>query len=380
MSDTDRAIALRSERFGDWLRLILAMLLSRLVFIAIAAVVVDMSGVGRGDSWLSLLSRFDSGWYLNLISQGYSVAESSVQPGATNFSFFPLYPLLARAVIWLTGLDALSAAALVSNLAFAAGLVLVYEYGRAAGVSRDAALISAGLLCVTPHNFVFSAVYTEGVFLALAALTMLAVRRDWLLVGCAAAAALSATRSNGILIILFCFAHIWRAHGFSTFLRPWERPHLFFIPAFAPLGLVLYWWFCFHVTGDAFAQATTAAHGWNWTTRAVFRNLSDFTVADEAHIRYWAWSSIAFFMASLLLLRYRLYAEFVFCLACFLLYWTGKTPNSLTRYSMALFPIYLGLALAVEQRVTLAAIMVGLMATMNGFLVVAWVLQWPGAM
>ena len=372
---------LPSGRALDYLFLILAALASRAVFVIVGSLAIAMADapvLGMGlHPWFELAHRFDSGWYINLIGNGYSAVESPVQPGATNFSFFPFYPLVVRAVMTLLDLHPLVAAVLVSNVAFLAALILVYEYARSAGLERGTALVAAGLLCVTPQNFVFSVAYTEALFLALLALAMLSIRREWWLVGGIAAAALSATRSNGLFVALFAAVHLWRTHGPDVFLRPWRRPELLVIPALAPLGLVLYWWFCFTATGDAFAQATTAGHGWGWVPRGIADNLSAFIGSPEAHIRFWALSSLSFFAASLLLLRYRLYAEFAFCLACFLLYWTGNIPNSLTRYAMVLFPIYLGLALATRRHPAVLAGLAAVMAMVNGFLIVAWALQWP---
>ena len=364
-------------RTRDYAILILAALASRAAFIAIGTLAMAMAGEATPASWLDLALRYDAGWYVGLIQNGYSAAESPEQPGATNFSFFPFYPLVTRGVMTALGMEPLAAAVLVSNTAFLAALILVYEYARAAGLERGTALIAAGFLCVTPQNFVFSVAYTESLFLVLLALTMLSIRREWWLVGGIAAAALSATRSNGLFVALFAAVYLWRTYGPDVFLRPWRRPELLVIPAMVPLGLVLYWWFCYAVTGDAFAQATTAGHGWGWVPRGIVENLGEFTTSPEPHIRFWAWSSIAFFAAALLLLRYGLYAEFAFCLACFALYWTGNIPNSLTRYAMVLFPIYLGLALAARRHPAAVASLAGLMAMVNGFLIVAWALRWP---
>ena len=94
----------------------------------------------------------------------------------------------------------------------------------------------------------------------------------------------------------------------------------------APLGLVAFWWYCFATTGDAFAQATSIAHGWGWAPDWPWSNLRRHLRGNSTE-RFWAWGSLLYFGASLLLLRFRLYEEFAFCLACFLLFWTSVLPQ-----------------------------------------------------
>jgi hypothetical protein len=143
----------------------------------------------------------------------------------------------------------------------------------------------------------------------------------------------------------------------------------------APLGLIAYWWFCYLTTGDAFAQKTAVTHGWYWAVDWPWQNLLRHLQGSSTD-RFWALGSLLYFAASLLLLRYRMFEEFAYCLASFLLVWSNVQPASLVRYVIVLFPIFVVLARASAGRPLLLATIAGGFAAINGLLTVAFVLQW----
>ena len=68
--------------------------------------------------------------------------------------------------------------------------------------------------------------------------------------------------------------------------------------------------------------------------------------------------------------------RFAFCLACFLLYWINVLPQSLVRYALVLFPIFIALAHATAQRPLRLAALAACFAALNGYLMVGFALQW----
>lgn len=136
--------------------------------------------------------RWDSIHYLNIAAHGYLDRSETV--------FFPLYPLLIRAVSPVLG-SAVVAGFFISLLAFGIGLTLLHrltelELGRPAA---DAAVL---LLAFAPLAYFFSAIYSESVFLALSVGATYAARRGrWGVAG--VLAALSAVaRIPGILLVV----------------------------------------------------------------------------------------------------------------------------------------------------------------------------------
>ena len=151
-----------------------------------------------GDALLSPLARWDAVWYLEIAASGYP-ADDAARP-----AFFPLYPLLVRAVGELGGgspAALLIAAYTVSLAALLAALVLLYrltelELGEA--LARSTLL----LLSVFPASLFLGAPYSESLFLLCAVGAFLAARHDRFVLAGLAAAAASATRSAGLLLVV----------------------------------------------------------------------------------------------------------------------------------------------------------------------------------
>ena len=232
------------------------------------------------------------------------------------------------------------------------------------------------LLSFAPESFVFSAIYTESTFLFLLAAAMLALRRRRYLLAGIAAALLSGARPNGIVFDAFAPAWTLRAVGWRALARPWNESGLLLPIVLAPLGLVTYWWYCYIMTGDAFAQATAVTHIWGWALDWPWVNIGNHLSGSPVE-RFSVSGSLLHSVASLLLIRFRMNEEFVFCLACFTPYWVNVLPFSLVRYALVLFPIFVGLVRWTARRPLLLASITGVSAALNGLLMVAFALDWP---
>lgn len=370
-------ITLLRSRLGPYAQILLIFLASRLMLtlIGVLTLLSFDNPAGHWLTWenlLDLYARWDSAWYLSIIKGGYSLIEVTEQPGATNFAFFPLYPWLVATVQQALGVPAITAGVLVSNLAFLAALLLIFEYVRILGLSCRVGVMTILLICLIPQSFIFSAIYTESIFLLLLVAAMYALRQQRYLTAGLCAALLSATRANGIFFIVFAGVWLLRQHGLRPLRYPWRYPESLLPIALAPLGLVLFWWFCFFMTGDAFAQASTALHGWDWQTDLPWRNLATHLSSANISTRFWAISSLLVFALSFTLLRLRLYEEFLLCFSILLLYWSSALLNSMLRYSIVLFPIFIGVASALENRLLMFWLLLGLCSLLNGFLMTAW--------
>ncbi len=355
--------------------ILLIFLASRFMLIVIGVLALNFNQVVDPfdqDTLLSLGTRWDSAWYLSIITGGYYPVEVAQQPGATNFAFFPLYPLLVVAVRQTLDLSAVAAGILVSNVAFIAALWVIFNYVRMLDLSSQVGLMTVLLLCFVPQGLVFSAVYTESLFLLLLAAAMYALRSQYYLTAGVCAALLSATRANGVFFVVFAGVWLLRQYGPRPLWRPWRYAEPLLPIAMAPLGLFAFWWYCFLTTGDAFAQATTALHGWGWAADFPWRNLAAHLTSD--HPVYWFWTVCSLLAGafSLALLPLKLYEEFLLCLSILLLYWIGMTPYALLRYSIVLFPIFIGIASMLEHRPLLFWLLLGLSGLLNGFLMTAW--------
>jgi hypothetical protein len=149
------------------------------------------------DPLLAPLARWDAVWYLRIADSGYGESPARA-------AFFPLYPLLVRALatpFGATPAALLAAAYVVALAAFLGALMLMYrlvslELGRP--LARPALL----LLAVFPAAVYFGAPYAESLFLLFAVGAFYAARTGrWAWAGACAAAA-AATRNSGVLLML----------------------------------------------------------------------------------------------------------------------------------------------------------------------------------
>lgn len=198
-------------------------------------------------------SRWDTGFYLSIADEGYRYEGVDLP----SVAFFPLLPLLIRAVGSFTG-DPLVAGLIVANLALLGATMLLYllvegEWGDAVA---DRAV---WYLLIFPTAFFGSAVYTESLFLLLA-IASLYLARKGLWESAAMLGALAAlTRFVGIIVAPVLLVEWWvqrRRHVARA------RPPLWALlaPAAVLLGTGAYMAYLWQAFGDplAFAHAQSA--------------------------------------------------------------------------------------------------------------------------
>ncbi len=200
---------------------------------------------------LDIWARWDSEWYLLIADRGYDATDAlnhlpvGYLPEDTA-GFFPLYPLLIRALTPLVG--AVGSGIVISNLALLIVLWLLpavardlwgREFGGRAAVGAGTALL------FFPFTLFHSAVYSESLFLALSLATFVLIRKeryDW--AGFLAALA-TLTRPFGALLVILLLLEWWRRRHRSRW--GWAA-----IGGVA-LALGLYMLFCYGLFGDALA-------------------------------------------------------------------------------------------------------------------------------
>jgi hypothetical protein len=123
--------------------------------------------------FLSAWQRWDADWYRRLAEEGYRAGEGTA-------AFYPLYPLLTRAVSLPLGGHILWAQLVVSSLAFFVAMWLLYRVARL-DVGPLAARLAVLLTACFPTGFFLLAPYTESLFLALtlAAFWLAQAGRPW---------------------------------------------------------------------------------------------------------------------------------------------------------------------------------------------------------
>lgn len=160
-------------------------------------------GAARTSAGLrDLFANWDAVHYLAIADHGYGVNESIV--------FFPLYPLLISALNGV--LSSVVAAALISNLASIVGHAAFFVFAGELGLGRASRTRVAALLCASPIMVHFANGYSEGLFLGLSGLFMLALQRGRMASALGLGILASATRVPGVLFAVpFALANLeWR--------------------------------------------------------------------------------------------------------------------------------------------------------------------------
>lgn len=225
------------------------------------------------DSW----SQFDGPEYLRIVTDGYSYVAGE----RSNIVWFPLYPLLVRAVNQIVT-DPLIAGVIVSAAAGLGAALALWAWATEVGLSgarRTAALCAC--LFYPYAWYLYGVVHADSLFLLLAVGSFLLVERSYrngyragglLLAGLVGALA-TATRPTGMAMILGLAAVTAERSGVLTTSERggggWWRPYLprlqFDRSRFRPgqlwvllsaLGIGIYSWYLWRNWGDPIAYIT----------------------------------------------------------------------------------------------------------------------------
>jgi Mannosyltransferase (PIG-V) len=189
--------------------------------------------------WVNMVSRWDAGWYIEIARDGYRYERGS----PSNAAFFPLYPLLIRAIhallflpandySWLVIAIALSNVALLISLTYLRALL-------AMDFDEDLAPRTITYLLIFPTTFFFSCVYSESLFLGLTVAAFYYARTSRWLLACILAALATLTRSQGIILALPLLIDYLRERNFRLRKVGWNMTAFALIPA-ALLAFALY--------------------------------------------------------------------------------------------------------------------------------------------
>lgn len=156
---------------------------------------VRPSAGGTGQTWIDGWFQFDSGWYAGIAQFGYSYT-----PGQQSaIAFFPVYPLLVRAVAAVVG-DVQLAGQLVALLSGLAAVVLVGSWAWRR-LPRRSALLTIAVALTYPYTlFLHGTMYADGLYLLLAVGAFVLVDRRWYLAAGVVGALAAASRPFGIAV------------------------------------------------------------------------------------------------------------------------------------------------------------------------------------
>jgi Mannosyltransferase (PIG-V) len=209
-----------------------------------------------------VITVWDGRWYEKIALEGYplTVPQADFYAGTgrqaqTAVAFFPLYPLLVRALDRILPGGADVAGVVLSLVIGAVATVLVWIVAEKVA-DRRVADRAAILFAFSPGAFVLSLVYAEGLLIVLAAGCLLALmERRWVAAGVLAALA-GAARPNATAVMLAC---AWAAGWAIWKHREWRA---LIAPALAPVGMLAFFVYLWWHTGETRIWFRVQSQGW----------------------------------------------------------------------------------------------------------------------
>jgi hypothetical protein len=228
------------------------------VFVRLATLVfVIVDDRLRHTGLVAHLSIWDGEWFLQAVAHGWPshLPMANGHVSANTAAFFPVLPLVLRAIADVTTLSAAVVGLWVSALTGLSALVAIgYLTREFAG--QEKAERGALLFAVAPGAFIFNLIYAEGILLTCVALGLLALlRKKWLLAGALGAVA-SATSPVGMVFVAVCALSVLLA---VVRERDWRS---LWALALSPVGFITWMAYLWVHTGTLMAWRLTERGGW----------------------------------------------------------------------------------------------------------------------
>lgn len=329
--------------------------------------ILDLTGFPR---WLYSWANFDGVHYLRIADAGY-------KGGALIQAFFPVYPLLLRAIADFFSLSFFVAGMIVSNLMFLLLCITFFVY-VAQRFTVQLAWRSLLVLLLFPSSFFFVGVYTESFFITTCILAFLFARNKWWLWAGVMIIIASATRVVGILLLpaltVDLFFQTYKITRETTIYEVFEKIldlvktqwyNIILILAGA-LGLTSYMgylWqhyqdplYFFHVQSEFSAGRQEQIIS---LPQVVYRYVKILWTVRPLDWKYYAYaqelflslSAFALIIYGLIHRKYKIkISELVFCFSALLLPTMTGTFSSMTRYVLVCFPLFILIPQILKKR------------------------------
>ena len=327
------------------------------ILFASAAMTLPVSNGSPWTAWAQAppLARWDSVWYRSVAVDGYRFDASNPE---NNVGFYPLYPLVARAIAaWLHA--PLLWTGIAISVACAGLALLVAGDLFAEWAAPGAGLAGAAALLAFPTAFFLAAFYTESMFLLCAAAAIWGARRERCLVAALGGFFGALTRFNGFLLAVPLAISAAQTSRRSASRAAW-------LPVAATAaGAAVFPAYLARRWGDPLLYVHSKIRGWPvrpaapWTLlgRTVGEGWARALRPSEGGKLIYAveLATIVFLIAATVaLFRARRLPEASYAAASLLLLLSSGTHSGIARYALTIFPCYSPLAEALRRRPPLA--------------------------
>jgi hypothetical protein len=294
--------------------------------------------------------RADVAHYMDIARDGYLHAPFDVENAQSRkFAFFPLHPLLLWLLSHVTK-DVMLAGAALANFCFFLALVFLHKLTLTFGYDESTARRAIFYIAAFPVSYFFSVPLTESLFLLLTVASFYAAMRGrWWWAGAIGMLA-AATRVNGVLLLPALLLLSWQMYGAfpGSRLFPVRKVVGVFL---IPFGIFVYMLYSWYLSGNALAFSDAVKH---WGRKPAFFLTGLFNYAIHPHQVLEPWnpnllnfaSAILCFVAIYILIRRREWTLAFYASISIVLPLSSGILQSLDRYTLVFFPVFMALAIA----------------------------------
>jgi hypothetical protein len=298
----------------------------------------------NNQSLVDLFFRWDSGWYLSIVQNGYSYV-----PGkASNVAFFPLYPSLVKifsfgfADVRITGI-------VLSNVALLLAMIYLFRLVKLDYQNTKIPLNSVIFALIFPASFFFSIFYAESIFLFLTVACFYYARKTrWLLSSLFGFFA-ALTRALGVFIFIPILIEYLAPTSFRDLKLGKIKKDILYL-LLIPAGLLTYMAYLYIRFNEplAFLKAETA---WSRVFAPGLLTLQSLLSYDP----FYRFTFLGFIVLSILMLVFLIYSKvrisyIVYTAVELFFILSSSLLESLPRYVSVLFPMYIGFAIMARNR------------------------------
>lgn len=337
-------------------------------FLAAYAIVDRLTPGARPTAITEGLVAWDGTWYRDIAAHWYAGLPHE------GLRFFPLFPLLGKALSVVTFGRNDVALIIIANLASIALAVAIRRLVRVERGSVDLADRAVWMVCLFPGAFVLAWAYAESLWLLAAVVVFWAVRsRRW---GWAILAALvaGATRPLGVLLVVpiaIEYARVWRSArnderllGAGALLAPIVGTGLYLVWVGSRFGDA---WLPFTVQGTLRGNSDPLSRIWE----GIGQMFGPDRLSDGLHVPF----ALAFVALVVLSFRWWPASYGAFAAVVMVAALDAENLNSLERYGLNAFPLALTLAVAARRPAVDRVVTI----VLGGGMVALCAMAWSGA-
>lgn len=320
-------------------------ILSQIIQLVMCAILTDNSSF---IDLLKHLNHYDSYHYKRIISNGYASTPINIA-GEANWAFFPLFPMIIRAIYLLTNAHIELIAFIVNSIFLFGAIIYGTNYMKITGCNSQSQLLLSVFLTLGCYSFYNTLIYTEALSLFLLTFCLYQLEKKQYIKLGIAGMLFSMARNIGIFIEFVILVkwimdycenkEDYNNSFYKYFLESLNNLSLVFCVSIIPAGFFSYVLYLYQLTGDGLAFLHVQ-YGWgreNSFFLSVFlKGIKEIT----GHGSYLAiWSVIGVWITIITIFKYRKYHEAILCFIS-IFFSMQSALDSIPRYMFGVFVFY----------------------------------------